>query len=171
MAKLLRLTKLLPPSKSAYNQELTISRTTNLVCKRVYMAFIFDKKILEFNRNKFLVPFILFNIKKYKIKFPAVMFILTDKSDMPIYYIWYSKLDKTSNFSYNFKNDKQLLQKKAVSFFKKTKLPTSIENACLNVSLDYWTLYFNDGKQNIPSNIKIDKKVEYYTIFDGVAKR
>ena len=159
------------PSKTSYNPEINLSRTTNLKCKRVYMAYIFDKKILEFNRNRFLVPFILFIIKKYKIKYPALIFILTDKNDMPIYYIWYSKLDKTSHFSYNFKNDKKLLQKKAVSFFKKTKLSKSLEDASLNVNINYWTLYFNDGKPKLPSNIKVEKKVEFYTIYDGVAKR
>ena len=134
------------------------------------MVFIFDKKILDANRNKFLMPQVLYNVNKYKIKLPAIIFILTDKNNAPIYYTWYKNIDKIPNFSYNFKHNKKILQKKGISFLKKTNLPKDIQKEALDINLNFWELFFMDSKPNLPSNVKIYKNVEFYTLYDGIVK-
>lgn len=157
-------------SNNAFDKKVALSRTNDLMCHKVYMVFIFDKKTLDANRNRFLIPHVLHTVKKYKINTPAVIFVLTDQYYAPIYYTWYKKIDKLPNFSYNFNHNKKILQKKGMSLLKKTKLSKDLQTESVDINLNFWELFFMDSRPNLPSNVKIHKKVEYYTIYDGIVK-
>ena len=147
-----------------------LSRMNKKKCYAIKIAFVINKQYLESNRQFLISNELQQLLSKYKIKTPALIFILTDERNIPFHYLWYPAIDKHPQFKSYYKKDKSTIIKKANAFFKDTKLSKTFEDKYNTIMTYYWTIFTNYTMDQIPPHIEISKSFKLFYVYCGCGK-